>query len=67
MMKIQTVLVAIIMTLLFSIAFLDDFMDESIIYILRVYFIITFLIFLSVMVYSYYKETKIEDSYNEEW
>jgi hypothetical protein len=67
MMKIQTVLVAIIMTLLFSIAFLDDFMDESIIYILRVSFIITFLIFLSVMVYSYYKETKIEDSYNEEW
>jgi len=66
-MKIQFALIITIFLLLFSIVLLDDFVDESIINIIKLIFSITFVIFAIVMFYEYYLESKNKDDYTENW
>jgi hypothetical protein len=66
-MKTQFALIFTIFLLLFSIVLLDDFVDESIINIIKLIFSITFVIFAIVMFYEYYKENKNKDDYTENW
>jgi hypothetical protein len=67
MIKIQWTLIASIIITLFIIAFTDDYLNESIISLLKLLFYILFGAFAALIMYTYIRENNKSDNYTEEW
>ena len=67
MIKIQLILIVSIIITLFIIAFTDDYLNESIVSLLKLLFYILFGTFTILIIYAYIKENNRSDNYTEEW
>jgi tryptophan-rich sensory protein len=67
MIKIQWTLIASIIITLFIIAFTDDYLNESIISLLKLLFYILFGAFAALIMYTCIRENNKSDNYTEEW
>jgi len=67
MIKIQLILIVSIIITLFIIAFTDDYLNESIVSLLKLLFYILFGTFTILIIYTYIKENNKSDNYREEW
>jgi hypothetical protein len=67
MIKIQWTLIVSIIITLFIIAFTDDYLNESIISLLKLLFYILFGAFAILIMYTCIRENNKSDNYTEEW
>jgi hypothetical protein len=67
MIKIQWTLIVSIIITLFIIAFTDDYLNESIISLLKLLFYILFGAFAILIMYTSIRENNKSDNYTEEW